>query len=137
MACASCNRLTNRHLCFVAWLCGCPDQISADHHVQNEALDTNKVQSLVAADIYEWGWGLSFHFSPRLPGKSWAASEAAHESRLAALLHLTPGKKCLDVGCGVGGPMRTIASTSGAEVTGITINQYQVERAEHHNKRVS
>ena len=88
-------------------------------------------------DIYEWGWGLSFHFSPRLPGKGWAASEAAHESRLAAILQLAPGKKCLDVGCGVGGPMRTIASTSGAEVTGITINQYQVQRAEHHNKKVT
>ena len=78
----------------------------------------------------------SFHFSPRLPGKDWASSEAAHESRLAALLRLGPGKKCLDVGCGVGGPMRTIASTSGAEVTGITINDYQVSRAKHHNEKV-
>ena len=79
----------------------------------------------------------SFHFSPRLPGKDWASSEAAHEARLAALLKLGPGKKCLDVGCGVGGPMRTIASTSGAEVTGITINDYQVSRAKHHNEKVS
>ena len=78
----------------------------------------------------------SFHFSPRLPGKDWASSEAAHEARLAALLKLGPGKKCLDVGCGVGGPMRTIASTSGAEVTGITINGYQVSRAKHHNEKV-
>jgi protein-L-isoaspartate O-methyltransferase len=79
----------------------------------------------------------SFHFSPRLPGKDWASSESAHEARLAALLKLGPGKKCLDVGCGVGGPMRTIASTSGAHVTGITINDYQVERGVYHNKRVS
>lgn len=33
--------------------------------------------------------------------------------------------------------MRTIASTSGAEVTGITINDYQVSRAKHHNEKVS
>lgn len=78
----------------------------------------------------------SFHFSPRLPGKDWASSEAAHEARLAALLQLGPGKKCLDVGCGVGGPMRTIASTSGAHVTGITINDYQVARGVYHNTRV-
>ncbi len=84
-------------------------------------------------DLYEWGWGQSFHFSPRLPGKDWAASEAAHEARLPALLGLGPGTTCLDVGCGVGGPMRTIASTSGAEVTGLTINGYQVQRAHHHN----
>ena len=90
----------------------------------------------LVTDIYEWGWGQSFHFSPRLPGKDWAASEAAHEARLAALLGLGPGLKCLDVGCGVGGPMRTIASTSGAEVTGITINGYQVQRGEYHNKAV-
>ena len=39
------------------------------------------------------GWGQSFHFSPRLPGKSVAASEAAHEARIAAILGLAPGKK--------------------------------------------
>ena len=32
--------------------------------------------------------------------------------------------------------MRTIASTSGAHVTGITINEYQVSRAKHHNNMV-
>ena len=106
-------------------------------------LDRTKTTELVntfynlVTDIYEWGWGQSFHFSPLLPGKTPAASEAAHEGRLAALLRLTPGMKCLDVGCGVGGPMRTIASTSGAKVTGITINDYQVERATYHNNKVS
>ena len=105
-------------------------------------LDRNKTTELVntfynlVTDIYEWGWGQSFHFSPRLPGKTPAASEAAHEGRLAALLRLQPGMKCLDVGCGVGGPMRTIASTSGAKVTGITINDYQVQRATYHNQKV-
>jgi 24-methylenesterol C-methyltransferase len=80
----------------------------------------------LVTDIYEWGWGQSFHFSPKLPGKTWASSEAAHEARVAATLGLKPGMRCLDVGCGVGGPMRTIAAVSGAHVTGITINQYQV-----------
>lgn len=35
----------------------------------------------------------------------------------------------LDVGCGVGGPAREIAKFTGAYVTGITINEYQVQRA--------
>ena len=82
-------------------------------------------------------WGQSFHFSPKLPGKNWKQSEAAHEARIPAILGLKPGQKCLDCGCGVGGPMRTIASTSGAQVTGITINEYQVQRAKHHNNVVS
>ena len=96
----------------------------------------DKFYSLVT-DIYEWGWGQSFHFSPLLPGKSVRESEAAHEARLAAIIGLRPGKNVLDVGCGVGGPMRTIASTSGGLVTGITINDYQVSRAEMHNRNVS
>lgn len=109
---------------------------------QKVMADTSRTAELVdtfynlVTDIYEWGWGQSFHFSPKLPGKTVAASEAAHEARVAALLNLGPGKQCLDAGCGVGGPMRTIASVSGANVVGITINDYQVQRAQHHNKQL-
>ncbi|KXZ48131.1 hypothetical protein GPECTOR_30g227 [Gonium pectorale] len=104
-------------------------------------VDRSKTVQLVdvfyslVTDIYEWGWGQSFHFSPKLPGKDLRASEAAHEARIAALLRIRPGMKVLDCGCGVGGPMRTIAAVSGAHVTGITINQYQVDRAKHHNAK--
>ena len=35
-----------------------------------------------------------------------------------------------DVGCGIGGPGREIASLSGAEVVGLNINKYQIRRAE-------
>lgn len=90
----------------------------------------------LVTDIYEWGWGQSFHFSPRLPGKNWKSSEAAHEARIAVVLGAKPGDKILDCGCGVGGPMRTIAAVSGANVVGITINEYQVARATHHNQKV-
>lgn len=82
------------------------------------------------------GWGQSFHFSPKLPHKSWEASEAAHEARIATVLSAKPGDKILDCGCGVGGPMRTIAAVSGAHVVGITINDYQVQRAQRHNTKV-
>jgi 24-methylenesterol C-methyltransferase len=87
--------------------------------------DRSKTTQLVdvfyslVTDIYEYGWGQSFHFSPRLPGKTWAASEAAHEARVAVELRLRPGMRVLDAGCGVGGPMRTIAAVSGAHVTGM------------------
>lgn len=87
-------------------------------------------------DLYEWGWGQSFHFSPKLPGKDWGACEVAHEARIPAILGLGPGKTALDCGCGVGGPMRTIAACSGGNVVGITINAYQVQRAKYHNEKV-
>ena len=57
-----------------------------------------------------------------------AEAEVAHETRVADILGLKPGLKALDVGCGVGGPIRTIAAHSGAHVTGVTINDYQVQR---------
>lgn len=69
----------------------------------------DKFYSLVT-DLYEWGWGQSFHFSRKLPNRDWAASEVAHEAWAAATIRLGPGKTALDVGCGVGGPMRTVAA---------------------------
>merc|ERR1712151_269665 len=36
--------------------------------------------------------------------------------------------KILDVGCGIGGPMRNISRFIGCNVVGITLNQYQVDR---------
>lgn len=104
-------------------------------HKEAAPAQTDVFYNLVT-DFYEWGWGQSFHFSPALPGKGWYASEVAHESRVASLCGLKPGMNCLDAGCGVGGPMRTIACASGAKVTGLTINAYQVKRANYHNKRV-
>jgi cyclopropane fatty-acyl-phospholipid synthase-like methyltransferase len=42
----------------------------------------------------------------------------------------------LQVGTGVGSPGRTIAALTGAHVTGVTINAYQVKRALHHTTKV-
>lgn len=92
----------------------------------------------LVTDIYEWGWGQSFHFSPAVPGKSHRDETRLHEERVVDLLGVSRGQegaKMLDVGCGVGGPMRAIANYSQAHVTGITINDYQVARARAHNKK--
>eukprot|EP00270_Netrium_digitus_P014758 TRINITY_DN508_c0_g1_i1.p1 TRINITY_DN508_c0_g1~~TRINITY_DN508_c0_g1_i1.p1 ORF type:complete len:374 (+),score=68.59 TRINITY_DN508_c0_g1_i1:59-1180(+) len=89
----------------------------------------------LVTDIYEWGWGQSFHFSPAIPGKSHRDATRMHEEYVAKLLELKPGMKALDAGCGVGGPMRAIAKKSGAKIVGITINEYQVQRARSHNAR--
>jgi sterol 24-C-methyltransferase len=43
--------------------------------------------------------------------------------------------KVLDAGCGIGGPMRSIARFSGATVVGINLSGYQVERGNYYNKK--
>lgn len=89
----------------------------------------------LATDFYEYGWGESFHFAPRQRGESLKESLTRHQHHLALRLELKPGMEVLDVGCGVGGPMRSIARLSGARITGITISPYQVQRGTQHNAR--
>ena len=84
--------------------------------------------------FYEYGWGSTFHFSPRRPGESLARSQQRHDRQVGAILRLQPGMEVLDLGCGVGGPMVTIAEATGANIIGINFNAYQIARGE---KRVS
>ncbi len=87
----------------------------------------------LVTDFYEVGWGHSFHFAPAFKGEKFAASIARHEHWLAAKLNLKPGMKVLDVGCGVGGPMRAIARFSGATIVGVNNNDYQIGKGDKHN----
>ena len=43
----------------------------------------------------------------------------------------------LDLGCGIGGPLRGIVRATGANVTGITINKHQVVRAQEINAQLT
>lgn len=88
----------------------------------------NSFYNLVT-DFYEYGWGQSFHFAPRKKWESFEDSICRAEYYLALRTGLTSGMKALDVGCGVGGPMRNIHQFSGADITGVTINDYQVKVA--------
>lgn len=89
----------------------------------------------VVTDFYEHGWGQSFHFATRAKGESFDASLARAEHYLALRLGLKPGKKVLDVGCGVGGPMRSIARFSGSAIEGVNNNDYQLEKVHSHNQK--
>lgn len=83
----------------------------------------------LVTDFYEFGWGRSFHFAPRVPGESFKASLARHEHYLAHMLGLRPGMVVADFGCGIGGPLMEIARFSGAKVVGINSSARQIERA--------
>ena len=49
---------------------------------------------------------------------------------------MKPGTKALDVGCGVGGPMRNMAMHTGSTIEGVTINEYQVKIGNKYNAQL-
>jgi sterol 24-C-methyltransferase len=87
----------------------------------------------LATLFYEWGWGQSFHFAYQLPGETFRSAIARHEYFLAGRLGVKQGDSVLDVGCGIGGPMRNIAKFTRAKITGVTLNEYQVIRGNELN----
>ncbi|KAL2234162.1 cycloartenol-C-24-methyltransferase [Sesamum indicum] len=93
----------------------------------------NKYYDLVTS-FYEYGWGESFHFAPRWKGESLKESIKRHEHFLALQLGLKPRQKVLDVGCGIGGPLREIARFSSTSVTGLNNNEYQISRGKALNR---
>ncbi|KAH9774426.1 cycloartenol-C-24-methyltransferase [Citrus sinensis] len=93
----------------------------------------NKYYDLVTS-FYEFGWGESFHFAPRWKGESLQESIKRHEHFLALQLGLKSGQKVLDVGCGIGGPLREIARFSSTSVTGLNNNEYQITRGKELNR---
>lgn len=101
--------------------------------VENAQDMTNYYYDLVT-DFYEFGWGQSFHFAPRYKGESFDDSLMRHEWYIGSRLNIQPGELILDVGCGVGGPMRNIARFTKARIVGINNNEYQVKRVAAKNK---
>ncbi|KAI9498907.1 S-adenosyl-L-methionine-dependent methyltransferase [Zychaea mexicana] len=101
---------------------------SVSHRREQAQSMTNAFYDLVT-DFYEYGWGQSFHFARLYKGDTFAENIKRHEAFLALKLGLKQGQRVLDVGCGVGGPLREIVKFSGyAHVTGINNNVYQIQR---------
>ena len=89
----------------------------------------------LATDLYEYGWGQSFHFSRYSKGEAFKQATARHEHYLALKMGIKEGSRVLDVGCGVGGPAREIAKFTGCNVVGFNNNDYQIERGTMYAKK--
>lgn len=94
---------------------------------EHSATLTNYYYDMVT-DFYEYGWGTSFHFARMFRNTSFKECITRHENYMAMRLDMKPGMEILDVGCGVGGPLREMTRFSGASITGLNNNFYQVER---------
>jgi len=109
---------------------------SVDIRKQKYADMVNHFYNLVT-DFYEWGWGQSFHFGPRFHNEGFVESIKRAEYYLCSRLGMKRGTRALDIGCGVGGPMRNMAVFSESFIEGITINQYQVNIGNKYNEQNS
>lgn len=110
-------------------------EISATAEVRSKSYQDMVIRYFDLATVfYEWGWGSSFHFANRAPHESFDEAVRRHEYMMASHLRVFgKDKHVLDVGCGIGGPMRNICKFLGCRITGITINPYQVGRGNHLN----
>ena len=80
-----------------------------------------------------WGWSESLHFAPLAPDESLEESQVRHQRLMISKLELQQGMTAIDVGCGIGGPMRRVAREAGVRVVGININEVQLEMARRRN----
>lgn len=104
----------------------------SDHQPEHDEANNKKAAEryfTLITDFFEYGWGDAFHMAPLKPGWSFARSMAEVEKHFGQLIGIKPGSKIADLGMGIGGPMRRLAEFTGAHITGVTICQYQVNRA--------
>ena len=89
----------------------------------------------VMADFLEAYYGQGWVFVP--PERQGQPREEATRSlyrRIARLSGLAPGRRALDIGCGMGDAMREVALESGGAITGITIGPNEVDLANARNE---
>jgi len=86
-------------------------------------------------DFYEYGWGQSFHFAPKWQSETFENAILRYEYWFAAQLGVGKGAKVLDVGCGIGGPMRSVWKYTQAKITGVNITKEHIQRAKRYNAR--
>ncbi|TLD31610.1 hypothetical protein PspLS_02452 [Pyricularia sp. CBS 133598] len=109
-------------------------------HTTMQALkDRIKLHYDLASDYYLSLWGQHVHhgYWPTDESKAKDTKEVAQTNLIDLLLEISKipeGGSVLDVGCGLGGTTRHLASKLGCSVTGITISGKQVEIAKRLTK---
>ena len=87
----------------------------------------------LSSPFMQVGWNESLHFAPLTPEESLEESIVRHQRLMIAKLGLDAGMTVVDVGCGVGGPMRRVARETGARVVCLNNNEQQLEQTKRRN----
>ena len=88
----------------------------------------------LSTELARWGWHESFHFAPMKKGETLNDAILRHEGSMIEKLQIDSTKTVLDVGCGIGGPMRHVVRATGARVRGININEHQIKVGQELNQ---
>lgn len=84
-------------------------------------------------EIMVFGWSDSLHFAPLSPRESLEESQIRHQRLMIDKLELHEGMTVVDIGCGIGGPMRSVVREAGVRVTGVNNSEVQLNRAKSLN----
>ena len=83
----------------------------------------------LCSEFMVFGWGASLHFAPLSPMESLEESKIRHQRLMIAKLELRKGMTVVDVGCGIGGPMRRVIREAGVRVIGVNSSEVQLDKA--------
>ena len=87
----------------------------------------------LCSEFMTFGWSESLHFAPLSPRESLEDSQTRHQRLMISKLELHEGMTVVDIGCGIGGPMRRVVREAGVKVTGVNNNEAQLNRAKSLN----
>ena len=80
-------------------------------------------------EVMVFGWGESLHFAPLSPRESLEDSKVRHQRLMISKLELREDMTVIDVGCGIGGPMRRVVREAGVRVVGVNTSEVQLAKA--------
>ena len=83
----------------------------------------------LCSEFMVFGWSESLHFTPLASGESLEEAQIRHQRMMIGKLELQEGMTVVDVGCGVGGPMRRVVQEAGVRVVGINSSEVQLAKA--------
>ena len=115
---------------------GWTDRAAAEDAGAREGYDhtqTVKEYYDLCNELMIFGWGESLHFAPLFPRESVEDSKIRHQRLMIAKLDLRKGMTVVDIGCGVGGPMRRVVRETGVRVVGVNNNEVQLDKAKSLN----
>lgn len=97
---------------------------------ENEHYHTRTVNEYydLCTELMAYSWSESLHFAPLRRGERLKDAIIRHQRLMIEKLELRDGMRVIDVGCGVGGPMRRVAREANVNVVCLNNNEYQLEQ---------